>query len=212
MEKPIEQVFPNIKSVVEYLSSGGWKVKKSACYLHSSQGKILPQADGTFTLKAVLKYATLFLKRRDGQPSSGRIEAAQEGRIEAESRKVRLQADRLQLQNELLSGRYIERTEFERALSQRAILFRSDVEVFCAGSAAQIINLVGGDFGKTSDLIEFMINKAGDWLARYSSEDEVQPMIAFPENLDINDDDATYGDGEEDEDLDYPDGVAAEQV
>jgi hypothetical protein len=209
-EKAPEQVFANIKDVVAYLSTQGFKIKKSACYLHSSQGKLLPQADGTFTAKAVLKYASLFLKRRDGQPSTGRIEAAQEGRLEAESRKVRLQADRLHMQNELLSGRFVEKVEFERALALRAQLFRTDIETFCRGSAGEIINLVGGDFGKTSDLIEFMVRKAGDWLERYTSDEEMKPMTAFPENLEINDDLEIKDD---DEDPDYPDdGVAPDQA
>lgn len=195
-EKVSEQTFLNIKDVIEYLTAQGFKIRKSACYLHSSQGKLLPQPDGTYAVKAVLKYAKLFLKRRDGRPIGGRMEGIQEERLNSEARKIRFQADIAETRSKLLAGNYIEKVEFERALAQRALLFKSDIETFCNGAAAGIINLVGGDPLKTSDLIQYMREQGSNWLDRYAIDGGVRPMVAFPET---KDDDLDVADAEDDD-------------
>lgn len=193
--------FPNIQHVVDYLTQNGWKIKKSACYQHASQGKIRPQPDGTYMVKAVLKYAKLFLKRCDGQAPSARMESAQQERLDSEARKLRYQADILKRRSEIMSGAYVKKDEFERALAQRAMLFTSDIEVFCQGAAAQIISLVGGDPLKVSDLIQHLREQSSNWLDRYAIDGGVKPMAAFPETLDdaagaIDEDDDDENEGQ----------------
>jgi hypothetical protein len=55
--------FDNLFGVLAYLQHAGWKIKKSNIYQHRKEGKIVPDADGTFTSAAVEKYARTFLKQ-----------------------------------------------------------------------------------------------------------------------------------------------------
>lgn len=162
--------FPNILAVVDYLKTRGWKIQKSSAYEHARQGKIRPQSDGTYDVKVVEKYARTFLKRCDGQKIGGRLESIQEERFQSEARKVKAQAEYCEIKTKIFAGSYVEREAFEHALAQRAAIFRNDIETFFRGTASDIIHMVGGNHGKTPDLIEFMFEKAGDWLSRYASE------------------------------------------
>jgi hypothetical protein len=192
-----DQTFPNILAVTDYLSMNGWKIKKSAAYLHAGQGKLRPQSDGSYAVKAVLKYAKMFLKRRDGQAISGRMESVQQERLQSEARKIRFQADLFEMKSKLFAGSYVEKGSFEHALAQRAILFRSDVETFCRGAVADIIAMVGGDPGKAPDLIAFMIEQSNDWLKRYDVDGGIRPMVAFPEVKDDAEDAADEGEDDD---------------
>lgn len=193
--------FPNILAVADYLKTRGWKIQKSSAYEHARQGKIRPQSDGTFNVKAVEKYARTFLKRYDGQKISGRLEGIQEERFQSETRKAKAQAEYCEMKTNILAGSYVEREAFEHALAQRAAIFRNDIETFFRGSASDIIHMVGGNPGKIPDLIKFMLENANDWLSRYAAEGEIRPMKSFPEIPGPGTDEAD----KQDEDID-PDG------
>ncbi len=55
--------FDNLASVLAYLQSAGWKIKKSNLYQHRKDGKIVPDGDGTYTRAAVDKYSRAFLRQ-----------------------------------------------------------------------------------------------------------------------------------------------------
>lgn len=183
--------FSNILEVVEFLESRRWKIKKSSAYEHARQRKLRPQKDGLYYQKDVEKYARAYLKKRDdpAAPSGPRgLESIQERRNAAEARKIEAQADHWELKSKTASGMYVERGSFERALAQRAMLFKIDLEVFARAQPPEIIRLVGGDPEKTPDLIEFMLGQVASFLARYAEDREfVIPSAAPAESNESSD-------------------------
>jgi len=55
-------------------------------------------------------------------------------------------------------------------LALRAAILKNDLEGFCRTYASEIINLVSGNAAKISELINYMLEKVEEILARYSEE------------------------------------------
>lgn len=175
-----ERTLPNLLAVVNYLSSQGWKIKKSTAYLHQKAGKIHPQADGSYRVADADKYASLFLQRTDGASSPGN-DRLMEQKLQAEYEKLQAQAKHWRIRTAALEGHYVERDAFERELARRAAIFRNDLETFARSRAADVIALVSGDEGKVSDLIEYMLERLEEVLARYAEEREFTVPLPAPE-------------------------------
>jgi hypothetical protein len=165
-----EPTLPNALAVVEYLSGKGWKIKKSTAYQHIKEGKLRTRQDGCFNVGDVEKYAATFLKRLDGGKVNKELERMQQERSQAETDKVKAQAEHWTLKTQIAKGMYVEKDAFERALAMRAAVFKSDLENFVHARAGEITRIVGGDPEKIPDLIEFMLEAAADFLDRYAGD------------------------------------------
>jgi len=161
---------PNLLAVVKYLRERGWKISKSPAYRHKEDGKIRPQTDGAFLISDVEKYAKHFLKRNDGSTGgpSRKAVAAQSEKQAAEIKKAAAQARHWEIKTRIMEGQYVDRSEFERALASRAMLYRQDEENDIRSGAIEIIQLVDGDPEMVPDLIEFMLKRMEKRLGRYS--------------------------------------------
>ena len=177
-----EKSFTNVKCVIEYLQSQNYKIKRSSVYEHAKHGKLKPKKDGIFYLSDVERYAKLFLKLKDNTlPGMVSRETTQKRRVEAETRKMEAQALHWETKTKIESGSYVEKTAFEHALSQRAMLFKNDIDTFCRSKAADIINLTGGDKDKIPDLIEYLLDQTAKWLNTYSADQE----FIIPTSIDV---------------------------
>ena len=189
-----EPTLPNLLVVVDYLSSRGWKIKKSAAYQHQKDGKLRPQKNGAYRISDVEKYATNFLKRLDGVKAD-ELDAMQQEKLRAEVDKLKAQAEHWTMKAKVFSGSYVEKELFEKELAKRASVFRSDLENFSRTAAAGIIAVVSGDPLKVPDLIEWLLAKVEDFLDRYAEEKEFKAPLppaadiaAMDMDADINDD------------------------
>src|SRR6056297_3378094 len=61
-----EQKLRNVLQVVEYLRRQNYKISKSAAYKHKKEGKLRPGPDGSFSARAVEKYAREWLEQAGG--------------------------------------------------------------------------------------------------------------------------------------------------
>ncbi len=172
----------NILEVVKYLEGlDRYKVKQATVYRHKDHGKLRPQADGTFRISDVDRYAATFLKLKDG---SGGLRmrspapAIADDKAAAEARKVSAQAEHWEIKTKILKGEYIERSAFEAALARRASIFKSDIENFIRSNSAEMIKLVSGDDLKAPDVIEFWLEASEKWLARYSEDAQHELPVA----------------------------------
>jgi hypothetical protein len=167
-----ERTFPNLLAVIDYLKINNWKIAKSRAYEHQKEGKIKPQANGTFRLSDVEKYAATHLKRSDGKTASGSLEkyAEEKARVELDKEKEKLK--QIQHKNKMADGLFVPREAFEQELAKRAAVIKSDVENFIRGGAEKIIALVGGDPAKAPALIEHQLDASADWLNRYAGDKE----------------------------------------
>lgn len=168
----VSESFSNVADVHKYLKAHGWKIGKTQVYQHVEAKKIKRGDDGKFLISSIDKYALKYLRRLDGSKPSKDLAKIQERRYAAELRDTEAGAAMKEMKLSLLKGEYVEKGEFERALAQRAAVFKNDLESFIHGQAAGIINLVGGTPDKTPDLIEFMLDRTAEWLNRYADERE----------------------------------------
>ena len=190
----------NILDVVKYLTSRGWKVRKSAAYNARKQGKIRPQPDGSYLVGDAERYAEQYLHRLDGNPDADDPDKSLSlEKQAAETEKIKAQARHWSMKASILEGRYVEKGLFERELARRAAVFRNDIENFCRSQAPGIINLVAGDAAKAPDLIDHMLAQAENWLGRYAEEKEFRLPAPPEEDVDDAVDDLEDGDEDEDE-------------
>jgi len=179
-----EKILPNALAVVEWLNDQGWKVRKSALYKHRKEGKIRPQADGTFRLVDVEKYAAVHLSRKDGS-ESGKLDKLQQERVLAETEKSKAQAKHWTTKERILSRSFVPKDLFERELTKRAIIFRNDLEAFGQSEAAGIVNLVKGDPDLVPELIQYLLGKFEDVMDRYAREREFKVLLP-PQETDLD--------------------------
>lgn len=173
MDQEADIIFDNILAVVNYLDVHGWKIKKSAAYKHTKEGKLRQREDGRYNQKDVDKYARTFLKLRDGSSLlSGVFDAMQSKKLQAETDKLVAQAEHWSIKAKVAAGQYVPRDLFELELAKRAAVFKNDIESFIRAQALGIIHLVDGSADKAPDLIEYMLDQAEGWLDRYSEEKE----------------------------------------
>jgi hypothetical protein len=187
----------NILAVCDHLTRLGWKIKKSAAYKAQHEGKIRPQADGSFLVADAERFAETFLRRLDGgQKAADRLESLQQEKLVAEVDKTKAQARHWAMRAETLSGAYVPRELFERELARRAAIFRNDLETFASAEAGGIVSLAAGDVGKIPDVIEHILGRVEAFLARYSEDRKFEVPLPPP---DVEEEDIEEEDKEEEE-------------
>jgi len=167
-----EKTFPSIPAVVEYLRSQGWKISTRTGYNHRGKGLVRPRKDGKYYLSDVNNYAQSgALQRLDGaRNESFDLDTERKKRADADNAEAVARINKKKA--DAIEGRYIERYEFERALAQRASLFKSDIEAFIRGKAEEMLAAAGGDPGKVPDFIEDMLDRFERCLGRYAEARE----------------------------------------
>jgi hypothetical protein len=198
---PTDRPLPNLLAVVDWLKDRGWKVGKSKLYADAKAGKLRSQDDGTYHVKAVQKYAAAYLRQLGsaGRRDASMMDDLAETKSRSEAEILASKALIFKSKADAASGLYVLRDEFEKALAQRAAIFKADLEGFCRGRASEIINLVSGDAVRIPDLIEYMLSRMEEVLARYSEDKpiNVPAMQAPPDESDLDDDVAEDSDEEE---------------
>ncbi|MCK9362112.1 MAG: hypothetical protein M0P74_00695 [Syntrophales bacterium] len=192
-----EKTLSNILAVVDYLSGQGWKVHKSAVYNHKKEGRIRPQADGSFRISDVERYAETYLKRKDGS-ESGKLDKLQERKLTAEIAKTEAQTEHWVNRARASSGSYVPKEQHERDLARRAAVFRSDLETFARSEASEIVSLVVGDAGKIPELVTWLLGRFDGFLSAYAEEREFTvPLLPAEKETDVDPDDDEAEDNEE---------------
>ena len=198
---PTDRPLPNLLAVVDWLKDRGWKVGKSKLYADAKAGKLRSQDDGTYHVKAVQKYAAAYLRQLGsaGRRDASMMDDLAETKSRSEAEILASKALIFKSKADAASGLYVLRDEFEKALAQRAAIFKADLEGFCRGRVSEIINLVSGDAAKIPDLIEFMISKMEEVLARYSEDKPiaVPALSAAPDESDLDENDMENMDEED---------------
>jgi hypothetical protein len=169
--------FKNALEIEAYLTASprNWKIRKSSIYNHIKAHKLISEADGSFTLAEVERYAAMNLKKADGsvpQAQKTDFDKIAEQAADARRRRELAQAAILEHKFAVLQGSLVPREMFENELAARASIFRSDGENFFRGQAAALVNVVSGDPAKIPDLIAFCLNAFEQHLARYLQKEE----------------------------------------
>lgn len=162
--------FKSQESVLEYLKNAGWKVSKSNLNRHCKEKLLRPSEDGTYSQRAVDRYAKTWLKlAATGQKVNERLDRLQEERLEKELKAANLKLDREQFELDVRRGRFIPRDDVELMQVGRAVAFMAHLNHMVQSSVPDWIDLVGGDQGRAPELIaaisEAIEQRMGDFAA-----------------------------------------------
>jgi|GEM_PF-1888524 len=153
------QGLSNVLAVVEYLTAKGFRIKKSSAYQHVREKTLQRQADGTFSVADVEKYAYRCLKRLDGASTRKSYENMQERKCRADVEAAEYEARIKKKKAEAIEGKFILRDVFEDELSTQALAFRNALHTFVHTNAEEIVHFVSGDTSRVPDLISFVIER-----------------------------------------------------
>ncbi|MBW2024386.1 MAG: phosphoribosyltransferase [Deltaproteobacteria bacterium] len=171
-----KDTFKNTLEVYEYLKNE-WKVSKSTIYNHvKKEGKLRPEKDGTFSLKAVQKYARTWLRPKELtlKLDDEELRRTRE-KLELAFREEQVKIAKLKRQRE--EGLLIPRADFELELAARAGVLMAGFEAMIHEKAGEIIELVGGDTSKLPNLIRFLHDAYGELMNEYASTREFHVMF-----------------------------------
>ena len=153
--------FKNAREVWGYLSANGWAISQRSVHAHMKDGLLKAGASGLYELKAVQKYASLHLVRKDTRM---KVEDEDIQRmIKKAELKYKVEQGRLAEFNRLKEeGRYILREDSDLQMAQMMVIFDAILRQMNQTRAADYIALVDGDEAKVADLIRAMNDDADE--------------------------------------------------
>jgi len=169
------EVFENLRQVYRYLKDE-WKVSERTIYNHQKEGKIRPDKDGKYPLKAVQKYARTWLKPKELalRVDDEELRRTRE-KLELALREEQVKIAKLKRQRE--EGLLIPRADFELELAARAGVLMAGFEAMINEKAGEIIELVEGNTEKLADLIRFLHDAYGELMNEYATTREFHVMF-----------------------------------
>ncbi len=172
------KVFDNLHAVLKYLQDTGWKASRQSIYRHHDQGKLIPNTSGKYTLRAVEKYAKTFLKQTStGKRVQENTDYLQRQKLEQELENLKLKNKRDQFNYEKDRALYVPKEQMEIELASRAGILLAGLKHWITSSAADWIDLVGGDSKKVGELINKMGADLDDHVNIYAGSGEYEVVI-----------------------------------
>jgi phage terminase Nu1 subunit (DNA packaging protein) len=178
-----DEQLQNLLVVVDWLKSHGWKVSKSKVYADAKNGRIPSTSDGAYTVKAVEKYAGNYLRQKGSfSRRDESLSTIAEQKAEADKELTQTKAALAKLKLAAAEGNLVDKDYFDRELSRRAAIFRSDLEGMVRSKGADFSAVVSGEVGRIPDLIDAMLQELETVLSRYSEERPIEvPVTASDE-------------------------------
>jgi hypothetical protein len=170
--------FRNLREVVEYLKGQDWKVSQATVYKHQSEGKIKAEADGTYLLKSVLRYARGFLMLRQVKQKVD-DEELQRKKTKAEIWRTEEQAKLGRIKRMVEEGKYILREQFELEMAARAAVLEAGLKYSIQSKAGEWIDAVKGDHERTGDLIRIAVDSLNQALNEFATLKEFHVIFAI---------------------------------
>lgn len=165
-----KETLPAIADVLDYLKDGGWKVTRTSLYRHAKGGKLLPDPDGSYSIRAVDKYARTFLKQKStGKRVDEKTDELLRRKAELEVDTLEIQKKRSQLALDRDLNRFVRREEMEIELATWAGILDAGLTHWIKSHAAEWIRLVGGDMGKVGELISQMTREKDEHINGYTT-------------------------------------------
>lgn len=173
-----EIAFKSQESVLEYLKNAGWKASKSNLNRHCKEKLLRPQEDGTYSQRAVDRYAKTWLKQvATGQKVNERLDRLQEERLEKELKAANLKLDREQFDLDVRRGRFIPRDEVELLIVGRAVAFMAHLNHTIHVGVPDWIDIVGGNQAMASDLVSAISEAIEQRMSDFSADIEFEVFL-----------------------------------
>jgi len=172
------EVLASKTDVLRHLRAEGWAVKKSKLF---ADLKGVPRTNGGWKISDVEKYASLKLVHSEGAEA----ETNTAEKIRQEVRVAAARAEKLEMENDILRGRYILRAEAERLHATKAHMLKAGLEDFFRSQAASMVDISGGDPALVPDLREYCLRELFSHLHEYAKVCRYpSPELAEEEEID----------------------------
>ena len=162
--QPVE-IFTNILAVEKYLTSAGWKVKKSKLYQDKKKGLLKVQPDGTVLKFDADTYAAANLAPSDAAPDADDQETLKLKRellrVELETKRQIQERTVMRLQRE--RGDLLSREELDNTLVAFVTVLRASLRQFFYMLTPQLVEIVRGDPSRIEEAIHFELNKSNEF-------------------------------------------------
>ena len=159
-------VLHGVKGVLAYLDHIGIKISLATVYRHRKEGKLVPLADGNFSLAAVNKYIAVYCKPQVG-PTDGQGFSSEQLR-EVELKKRSAQARLFETRAQQAENAVVDKEEAQREILAKMIAVRS----LTINSMVNVASDLAGHFGikpeRIPELVDFISAAVEANLARVS--------------------------------------------
>lgn len=180
-----ETIFDKLADVLKYLTDNGWKVTKPSLYRHRKEGKLLPEKDGSYKLRTVMKYSKTFLKiAATGMRPQETTDNLQRKKLEQELKNLTLKNEREKFNYEKDKGLYIPRGQMDIELVGLAGLFWSELKNAVLTETAGWITTVNGDMRKQGELQNQIMDKI-DQIMNHCAGNREYELIIDPEQSEV---------------------------
>ncbi len=153
----------------EWLAANGWKIGKSQFYNHCRDGLIRPEADGTYSLKRLKKYAETHIKRAEtGLLKRTEIEKLQERKLVGEVELLEIKKAREQHDLDVRQEKFIPREDVELEIVGRAVALSASLKHMVQMRAGEWISLAGGDHARIALVIDAISREIDARLSDYA--------------------------------------------
>ena len=173
-----EKIFSNLAAVLKYLEDQGWRITRPSLYRHHKEGKLPPEASGTYKQRAVDKYAKTFLKlAATGKRLRETSDNLQRQKLDEELKNLRLKNDREKFNYEKDRGLYVPKDQMEVELATRAGILIAGLKHWVQTRAADWIAAMTGDSKRVGELINMMSIDLDGHINQYASNKEYEVII-----------------------------------
>jgi hypothetical protein len=172
-----ESKLASIKEVIRFLETEGY-ASTTSVYRHRKEGKLKPDADGSFSEAAVLRYAKANLRQMaTGLKDSEDAALRQDKLAEAREELIREQTRLARRKREIEEGKWVPKAGVAQDLAMRAVMLKTGLKQLITSSVSDWIHLVGGDPRRAPDLLRAMLEGHERLLSDYARADNITLII-----------------------------------
>ncbi len=172
----MQENFKSVPEVLAYLQTElGRKVKQSKLYQDRSAGLLRVDADGSYSLTSVKKYAlTLPVITAVSPKLASQAETLSLRRAQAEAEKAEEYTKLMVRKREILEGKYIPREQLELLLAGRAVMLDEGLRAMVVRDAAELIEAAGGNPQNSKSFCDKFDEKISQLLTDYTRLEEIE--------------------------------------
>ncbi len=146
------QVLAGVKDVLAYLQGQGRKISQSQLYKDLKRGHLRREHDGSFTQRAVDRYAQTLTLLALPEAKATELEGLAEQEMREKIGKTREQRLSISFDRQVKEAKYILREDVALELASRAAALGVGLRSVFRLHAPDYIRMVGGDVSKADDL------------------------------------------------------------
>lgn len=150
--QPLSRSLASVKDVLAHLRAQGRKISQSQLYKDLRRGHLRREADGSFTQRAVDRYAQTLALVSMPESRASELEGLAEQEMREKIGKTREQRLSINFDRQVKEGKYLPREDVALELASRAAALGVGLRSVFRLHAPDYIRMVGGDVGKADDL------------------------------------------------------------